>query len=95
MKSKEHKDLEQDKDLEQLADILCDVCMESTKLNHAVLSTNWGKESKHDGEQYELHLCEACFFATLATLKREHRVKQMFNEDFNEAGLERFGRKQR
>ena len=93
MKSKEHKDLEQDKDLEQLADILCDVCMESTKLNHAVLSANWGSGSKHDGEQYELHLCEACFFATLATLKREHRVKQMFNEDFNEAALEKFGLK--
>ena len=93
MENKEYKDLEQDKDLAQPTDVLCDVCMESTKLNHAVLSTNWGKESKHDGEQYELHLCEACFFATLATLKREHRVKQMFNEDFNEAALEKFGRK--
>ena len=70
-----------------------DVCMESTQLNYAVLSANWGSGSKHDGEQYELHLCEACFFATVATLKREHRVKQMFNEDFNEAALEKFGRK--
>ena len=93
MENKEYKDLEQDKDLEQVIDFSCDVCMESTQLNHAVLSTNWGSGSKHDGEQYELHLCEACFFATLATLKREHRVKQMFNEDFNEAALEKFGRK--
>ena len=93
MKIKEQEALEQHKDLEQPADILCDVCKESTQLNHAVLSANWGSGSKHDGEQYELHLCEACFFATLATLKREHRVKQMFNEDFNEAALEKFGLK--
>ena len=93
MESKEQEALEEYNHLEQTKDILCDVCMESTKLNHAVLSTNWGKESKHDGEQYQLYLCEACFFATVATLKREHRVKQMFNEDFNEAELERFGRK--
>jgi hypothetical protein len=68
VESKEHKDLEQDKDLEQTTDILCDVC-------HGVHSTepccpvSKGKGSKHHGEQYELHLCEACFFATLATLK--------------------------
>lgn len=93
MERKKQEDLEQDKDLEQPTDILCDVCMESTQRNYAVLSANWGKESKHDGEQYELHLCEACFFATVATLKREHRVKQMFNEDFNESALEKFGLK--
>ena len=93
MERKEHEDLEQDKDLEQPTDVLCDVCMESTQLNYAVLSANWGKGSKHDGEQYELHLCEACFFATVATLKREHRVKQMFNEDYNESALEEFGLK--
>lgn len=93
MESKEYEDLKQHKDLEQPADILCDVCQESTQRNYAVLSAHWGSGSKHDGEQYELHLCEACFFATLATLKREHRVKQMFNEDFNESALEKFGRK--
>jgi hypothetical protein len=47
MERKEHKDLEQDKDLEQTTDILCDVCMESTQLNYAVLSANWGSGSKH------------------------------------------------
>ena len=93
MESKEYKNLEQHKDLKQPTDVLCAVCMESTQLNHAVLSANWGNGSKHNGEQYELHLCEACFFATVATLKREHRVKQMFNDDFNEAALEKFGLK--
>ena len=93
MESKEQEDLEEYNHLEQPTDVLCDVCMESTQLNHAVLSAHWGSGSKHDGEQYELHLCEACFFATLATLKREHRVKQMFNDDFNEAALEKFGLK--
>ena len=91
MESKEQEDLEEYNNLEQTIDVLCDVCKESTQLNHAVLSANWGSGSKHDGEQYELHLCEACFFATVATLKREHRVKQMFNQDFNEAALENFG----
>ncbi|APV37667.1 hypothetical protein [Acinetobacter soli] len=93
MESKEQEDLEQYKDLEQTTDVLCDVCKESTQLNHGVLSAHWGMGSKHQGEQYELHLCEACFFATVATLKRGHRVKQMFNEDFNESALEKFGRK--
>ena len=93
MERKEHEDLEQYKDLKQPADVLCDVCMESTQRNYAVLSANWGSGSKHDGEYYELYLCEACFFATIATLKREHRVKQMFNDDFNESALEKFGRK--
>ena len=93
MESKEQEALEEYNHLEQTKDIVCDVCQESTQLNHGVLSAHWGKGSKHDGEQYELHLCEACFFATVATLKREHRVKQMFNEDFNEAALERFGLK--
>ncbi len=93
MKIKEQEALEQHKDLEQPADILCDVCMESIQRNYAVLSAHWRNGSKHQGEQYELHLCEACFFATVATLKREHRVKQMFNEDFNEAALEKFGLK--
>jgi hypothetical protein len=93
MEKKEQEGSEQHKDLAQPTDVLCDVCMESTQRNYAVLSAHWGSGSKHDGEQYELHLCEACFFATLATLKREHRVKQMFNEDFNEAALEKFGLK--
>ena len=93
MESKEYKDLEQDEDLLQVIDFSCDVCLVSTQLNHGVLSSYWSKGSKHDGELYELFLCEACFFATLAMLKREHRVKQMFNDDFNEAALEKFGRK--
>jgi len=41
MERKEHEYLEQHKDLEQTTDILCDVCMESTQLNYAVLSANW------------------------------------------------------
>jgi hypothetical protein len=40
VENKEYKDLEQDKDLEQVIDFSCDVCMESTQLNHAVLSAD-------------------------------------------------------
>lgn len=34
-----------------------------------------------DGERYELHLCEDCFFQTLAYLKQERRTQNLFSED--------------
>lgn len=33
-----------------------------------------------DGERYELHLCEDCFFQTVAYLKQERRTHNLFNE---------------
>ena len=42
---------------------------------------HWGYGSKHDGERYEVHLCEACFFRALSGLRRERMVNTMFDEE--------------
>lgn len=87
MEIKEHKGLE------LLTAILYDVCKESTQLSYGLLSANWGNGSKHNGESYELHLCEECFFYVVGTLKREHLIKNMFNEDFHNSTFKNFGLK--
>jgi len=48
-----------------------------------VLQACWGYGSKHDGERYEVHLCEPCFFRTLAMLRRERMVNTMFDDDLD------------
>jgi hypothetical protein len=63
---------------EQVVDILCDVCGRSTKTNfgtnqYGSLSADFGYGSRHDGERYQVHLCEMCFFGTLATMREMHR----------------------
>jgi len=74
-----------------ITDVLCDVCSCSTtppggSAEFGVLSALWGYGSKHDGERYEIHLCEPCFFATLANLRRQRLVEHMFEDTANEAG---------
>ena len=69
-----------------ITDVLCDVCSQSTSKGEAVpqfgtLAAQWGYGSQHDGEQYEIHLCEHCFFHTLSGLKSEHMVNHMFDEE--------------
>lgn len=82
---------------EQVIDIICDICGDSTKkaeqmLDYATLAANWGYGSSHDGERYQIHLCEECFFETLAFLRQCHRGKNMFTEDYQPADPDRFGR---
>ncbi len=48
---------------------------------------------KHDGERYELQLCEKCFFYALATLKKERADEFMFDENFDPSTLDGFGLK--
>ena len=48
-----------------------------------------GYGSKHDGERYELQLCEKYFFYALATLKKECSAEQIFDP----STLEGFGLK--
>ncbi len=62
---------------EQVVDVICDVCGDSTTKTMAqeygTLSAHWGYGSvRHDGERYEVHLCEDCFFETLASLRQSH-----------------------
>ena len=54
---------------------------------------HWGYGSKHDGERYELQLCEKCFFYALATLKKGRADEFMFDENFDPSTLDGFGLK--
>jgi len=73
-------------EIETVTDVQCDLCLCSTRvtsggLEFATLQAQWGYGTKHDGERYELHLCEECFFLTLANLKQERRIQNLFSED--------------
>lgn len=73
-------------EVEPVTDVVCDVCRCSTRLDtggnqFGTLEAHWGFGNAHDGERYELHLCEECFFQTLAYLKQERRTQHLFSED--------------
>lgn len=70
---------------EVVTDVKCDVCTSSTRvaadgLQFATLKAKWGAGTKHDGECYEFHLCEGCFFGTIAYFRQERRVQNLFDE---------------
>lgn len=71
---------------ESVSDVLCDVCGDSTRVNgyglqYGTLCASWGYGSIHDGERYEIHLCEPCFFRTVSGLKRDRMVNFMFSDE--------------
>ena len=86
-------EIKQLQQVEVMTDVVCDVCNQSTKLEFATLSAHWGHGSTHDGERYELQLCEKCFFYALVTLKKERVDEFMFDEKFDPSTLESFGLK--
>lgn len=45
-----------------------------------MFQAHWGYGALHDGERYEVQLCENCFFATIAYLKQERRTVNMFEK---------------
>ncbi len=59
-------------------------------LQFGTLRASWGDGSIHDGERYEIHLCEPCFFRTLLGLRRERMVNFMFSDE--DQDLSDFGR---
>jgi len=65
-------------------DVVCDVCGESTRigggLQFTTLQAFWGEGSEHSGEDYELHLCERCFFTQVAGMKRIRWLGCMFED---------------
>jgi hypothetical protein len=72
-------------EIETVIDVLCDACSSSTRsesggLQYASLQAHWGYGTRHDGERYELHLCEDCFFKTIAYLKQERRTENLFSD---------------
>ncbi|MHC8380468.1 hypothetical protein [Pseudomonas sp. LB3P14] len=73
-------------EIESVTDVVCDVCQLSTRvksggLQFATLQAHWRYGMKHDGERYELHLCESCFFQAVASLKQERRTQTLFSDD--------------
>ncbi|ASK21946.1 hypothetical protein [Vreelandella venusta] len=79
-------------EIDTVTDVMCDVCLCSTRgandgLEFATLQAHWGYGARHDGERYELHLCESCFFGTVTYLKQERRIPNLFNDEVGkEAG---------
>ncbi|WP_207267771.1 hypothetical protein [Pseudomonas sp. GW101-3H06] len=72
--------------IEAVTDVVCDMCLCSTSLpgggrQFATFQAHWGYGTKHDGERYELHLCENCFFQTLSYVKQERRTQNLFDDD--------------
>ncbi|WP_177324897.1 hypothetical protein [Pseudomonas sp. GM84] len=67
-----------------VVDVVCDVCGISTRnadaeLQYGSMHASWGKGSAHCGEEYEIHLCENCFFAQVAEMKRTRWLAVMFD----------------
>ena len=49
---------------EEVVDITCDICGNSCAkcgLEYAELRSNWGYDSKKDGEQHTCEICETCY----------------------------------
>ncbi len=86
--------------IDMITDVLCDVCGKSTinqggcSPEYASLTADWGYGSPHDGDSYEVHLCEPCFFQTLAYLKEQRRDNTIFGDENQDVGKE-FGLKLR
>ena len=73
-------------EIEAITDVTCDVCGSSTRMaagsyQYGTLQAHWGYGSDHDGQRFEVHLCEHCFFQTLAYVKQERRVQHLFNDE--------------
>lgn len=82
-------------EIEAVTDVKCDVCRCSTRseidgFQFATLQAHLGFGTKHDGERYELHLCENCFFGTIAYIKQERRIQNIFDES-DQANSEELG----
>ncbi|WP_150300640.1 hypothetical protein [Pseudomonas profundi] len=73
----------------------CDACRcGSTAGDHlefATLQADWGPSSQHDGEKYEVRLCESCFFGTLGYVKQLRRSHVMFEDDYDPSADARLG----
>ncbi|MEH6800684.1 MAG: hypothetical protein V7681_15430 [Halopseudomonas sabulinigri] len=71
--------------IESQSDIHCDVCEANTRVpgygnQLGYLQALWGYGSKHDGEGYQVRLCESCFFGALSHLRQERRINGLFDD---------------
>lgn len=61
-------------EVDALTDVRCDVCDLSTRpasgdFTYGVLQAHWHQGAMHEGERYEIHLCESCFLQSLTLSK--------------------------
>ncbi|WP_224795675.1 hypothetical protein [Pseudomonas fluorescens] len=73
-------------EMEVVVEVMCDRCggttqVEGNGLQFGTMRAQWGYGSQHDGQVYELHLCETCFFAQLTDIKRERWTREMFSAE--------------
>lgn len=66
-----------------IKDVLCDVCGNScckfvdNKLiatESATISADWGYYSDSDGKEYNIEICENCFYDVVAHLKAQNKT---------------------
>ena len=75
--------------VECVIDVCCDVCGKSCKKkvngvdfkDYATITADWGYTSSHDGLRYQIHLCEHCFFSSLANLREARRGYRIFESE--------------
>ena len=58
-----------------ICDICGKTCTDDFYNNHenATLEAYWGYNSRSDGSKYEIHLCEQCFYDTIAWMKNKRQ----------------------
>lgn len=74
-------------EVDTVTDVVPDICLCSAKvynggLEFATLSAHWGYGTRHDGERYELHLSEDCFFQAVADIRKNRRIQNLFSDDY-------------
>jgi hypothetical protein len=53
--------------------------VEGYGVQYGTLQAHWGYGARHEGERYEVHLCESCFFEVLSHLRHERKVNTLFD----------------
>ena len=66
--------------VEYISGLYCDMCGADCAAfddfvgeNYANLEAYWGYGSKSDGTQFDIHLCEECFYNVLEHIRNERR----------------------
>ena len=79
-----------------MIDVVCDICGVSTKsqagpCHYGTLGAEFGFGSMHDGESYEVDLCENCFFDALTFTRHASSTKLMASRTGDAQAPKNFG----
>tara|TARA_R100001039_G_C1806674_1_gene80796 strand:+ start:388 stop:672 length:285 start_codon:yes stop_codon:yes gene_type:complete len=82
--------------VDSVVGVICDVCgnevcRSGSKPEFGTLSARWGYASSHDGESYQVDLCEACFFSVLGGLREKRKTSFSDNEGSGNCSNSQFG----